>query len=73
MGARENKLKVLYRRIEIEDMEEGFRWIVEVENEFPSDKRKTVDYEVPSVNSRDKNMVLIFRRLIIEERKIFVY
>ena len=68
-----NKLKVLYRRIDIEDMGEGFRWIIEVENEFPSDNRRTDDYDVPSVNSCDKEMYLIFRRLIIEERKIVLY
>ena len=43
---------------------------MEVENEFPSDNHGTDDYDAPSFNRCDKEMYLIFRRLIIEERKI---
>ena len=44
----------------------GLRWIVEVENELPSDKRNAVKYEIPSVNLLgEENICIKYRRIII--------
>ena len=58
MRVERNKLKVLYRRIKIEDMGDGLRWIVEVENEFTSVKGNVIEYESPSVRmSEERNVI----------------
>ena len=47
------------------------RWIVELENELPSDKRNAVKYELPSVNFLDEEkMDMKYRRIIIMGKEI---
>ena len=62
MGTEKNKFKMLYRRLNVEDMGEGLRWIVEVENEIPWVKRNAVEYELPSVKMSEERQGMCRRR-----------
>ena len=56
LGAEKNKLKMIYRLLNVEDMAIGLRLIVEFENEFPSVKCYAVEYELSSVKmSEERN------------------